>query len=320
MQYNFILPAYTAKKGAPAMSLKSLCKHLNLDELVLDIGIALSIPVVYSVLLPQGPRALAILSPEGVLGVIAFVTFFAALFTARLYARFAAEGMEGGLVKTVVFLAVTGVYLIAIILLAAYNKVPAAWAKREMRMLVVLLPAAFTVSGIMYGLNQDDYEDIRYTLYIPLVMLFVLTPILLLDAFGSGPAPLALGLPGGLVLLFLPPVLLRKPLARWEPATPLVRGSLWAGRMVLLPLVTSLALVLWQELTLLGMVKAAVNNKTVLSDTGALLSCFFGGIIPLRLLAAFTPPVRWTNLVAGAAVMVLYVMAILDLTRALQGG
>jgi hypothetical protein len=252
--------------------------------------------------------------------VIAFVTFFAALFTAQLYARFADAGMDGSLVKTVVFLAVTGVYLLSLIMLAAYNKVPPAWAKREMRMLVALLPAAFTVSGIKYGLNEEHYGGIRYTLYIPLVMLFILTPILLLDAFGNGPAPLALGLVGGILLLFVPPFLFRGPLSRWQPAAPLVRGTLWTGRMVLLPLVTSLALVLWQELTLLGMVKAAVNNKTVLSDTGALLSCFFGGIIPLRLLAAFTPPVRWPNLVAGAAVMALYVMAILDLTKALQGG
>jgi hypothetical protein len=273
--------------------------------------------VVYSVLLPQGPRALAILSPEGVLGVIAFVTFFAALFTARLYARFAAEGMEGGLVKTVVFLAVTGVYLIAIILLAAYNKIPAAWAKREMRMLVALLPAAFTVSGIKYGLNEEHYGGIRYTLYIPLVMLFILTPILLLDAFGNGPAPLALGLVAEYSCF------LSLPFSSGAPFTLATGGSGCArhpraGRMVLLPLVTSLALVLWQELTCWdGQGGGQQQDGAVGHGCAPLL--LFRRDHPAALLAAFTrgPLAQPRGRGRGHGPVC---HGNLDLTRALQGG
>jgi hypothetical protein len=77
-----------------------------------------------------------------------------------------------------------------------------------------------------------------------------------------------------------------------------------------LPVIVILMFLFWEELTLMTMVQVAHNNNAPVTEALIIWSLLLSGILPLRVLAFFTPPIGLLNLLTGAASIFFYFMSL----------
>lgn len=267
------------------------------DALILDISIALFVPLVYGLLLPRGIRAL---SPEsgGVIGCL--VPFLVTLYLGRVYARYTAHNAAGGLVFYSLQIVIITVSVIPMVILDDYGLFPRAWFGKN-PLFLFLPPLVFGMSGVLAGFRREHLKEWRPAL---LPMLAVTGLLALFIALGylldgkHGPAGLVLA--GSAAVLFVPMLLVRLA-ARLFPHDRHGRVSAALARIggdCLLPLCFTAALLFWNELQLLQLLHEQGPHPSLLR---ALLASIASGMIPLRLTVALIPP-RTRYTLPGAAV------------------
>lgn len=302
-------------ENSPKWNLKKL---FNTEELVMDITIALFIPVIYHYLMPQGPRTLLLLTPATALVFAGMVSFVISIYLGHLYNRLGDHGCNNGLVRFIFFLAVTGVFMGPIIMLAANKLIPSSWVKQGYSMFNYMVPAGASLAGLMIGFRPEYKEEVKFCFYVPGTVFVAVFPFTLINLFSAGQADTAFLTILITAFIFIVPLVLKKKLSNVFSRQVFQKKALRLSATILVTLLFAAALILWQESTLLGMVKAAINNKTTLSNSGVFWSLVAGGIIPIRLLASFTPPVRWANLGVTAVVFYFYIDSVFALAAVLN--
>ena len=81
------------------------------------------------------------------------------------------------------------------------------------------------------------------------------------------------------------------------------------------PVIVLTLLCLWDEIYLWGTLSPAVRNREPMSIAGLIVSLTLGGIIPMRLLMLFKPPLNAVNLVAGAGSVGYFIYSVVTLLQ-----
>ncbi len=84
------------------------------------------------------------------------------------------------------------------------------------------------------------------------------------------------------------------------------------------PVIVLTLLCLWDEIYLWGTLSPAVRNHEPVSVAGMIFSLTLGGIIPMRLLMLFKPPLNLVNLLAGAGSVGYFIYSIVSLLKTIN--
>lgn len=285
--------------------------RINPDELVFDLVLVLFVPLVYGLFLPDGMRSLTRLPQAAAVAVSCLVPFLVSLCLGRLYARYRERGPASGLLKLTAILTVSGSFLIPMAALASWDLIPRAWYRNELSLLF-MIPALFGLAGVLAGFTPEHRREIKSALYLPWIAVLAFGSGWVLQLASEEKTAEAIALAGGATALLVVPLLLRKLAVRLfppeAPRPPLMARLARAWQRVLFPGIFALALILWHEILILGIIRAAQLEKTTPDFAMALRSCLLSGIIPLRLLLALTPPRTRFHLWSAAVVLVAFIL------------
>lgn len=81
----------------------------------------------------------------------------------------------------------------------------------------------------------------------------------------------------------------------------------------LFPVIIITLLCLWDEIYLWGKLAPAARNHETVSAAGVIVALTLGGIIPIRLLLLFKPPLNAVNLLAGAGSLGYFIYSVVSL-------
>lgn len=288
---------------------------INLNELLFDIIVAVFAFIVMQIFIPEGRPMILELGPEGILFLVFFLQFFVAVYLGVLFGEFRSSMERSRVVKNLIrfFFGITvnGMFLILLITFALYVEFPGDYFGRETNLLIVFILSVPLIMGFFLGSPVDLQREMMPILWMPFG---VFIPMLFYTCLVIGwKVHWFLGLLSFplLVALVAAPLVGKKYLTKKvDISKRMKKGLSLLCRDIVFPALMAVAFIYWQELTIMGVFKSASNNNITVSMTHLYLALALGGLIPIRLVMAVTPPFKPANVFMGVIAFVLYIISV----------
>lgn len=321
----------------------TLKKYVNLNELIFDLTVFIILLFSMDIILPGGRKLVELYSPLSIFFIVLATSFFLMLFLSDIYRRFinTVSPVITVFIKVVFFLSITAIYMVILTFFSSHQMMP--WPQKlshELEMIFLLIPIYPIVWGLSLGF-QDNFDEIKYTLYVPGTMAFIMTP--LTAVFASYYFHWWLGPPvfAALIILLAGPwyiakkitgkkadaisrnimsqyrkkgkltcgemAAIEKEVTMSAPGYPVLSKLQYFWENLLFPLAAAVAIILWQKVTVEMFYKAYSNWKMQPDMNIIFWALVWSGIVPLRILSALAPPWKLLNTLLACGSLSYYI-------------
>ncbi|NPV03022.1 MAG: hypothetical protein HPY53_16735 [Brevinematales bacterium] len=291
-------------------------KLINLNELIFDIALTVIGVMVYRMVVPKTGFLTSGMDFWTLFIIVLGVQFIVVVFFGSIYRQFEeiaeGHGFVRVLINIILFVAITGVYvLMPLELFRIFEHMEN--APTDFSFVVFGLMGYMIILGALAGFRLDQIESLKYILYVPGMVTIATLPIAIIYFFINHGV-----LAGILTIVILAGILigvffLKKRLENKDPSENKtvirLKSVLY---MAVIPILTVVALTIWQELTLISTARSMANNDLAISAENILPILLWSGFIPVRILAALAPPYKPVNTVITLGSFYFYYISLVS--------
>ncbi|OHD55483.1 MAG: hypothetical protein A2Y33_11785 [Spirochaetes bacterium GWF1_51_8] len=322
--------------------LEKFSRIVNLNELVFDLTLSITAIIVYRLIVPKAGFLFSGSDIPFTIAVIVCVQFFTALFfagilkrydemqaavktgayppadskpgfTKRFNKRLAETPAVGILLGIFVFAAVTSLYIlmpmsvnnvIAKITMEAADNDP----NRYLGMFVFFLTGVIVIlPGVL--IFKDDKGAIRWMIIISLLfayeaLAFPFSIVYFAFLGGAVGAILFVLITAGAVTGTI--LLKRCFIDKDFTAIPAVKKIAGPLKMFVIPFFTAIAMIVWSELSMISAAQDLIHENLAVNMANIFPYLLLSGLVPVRVVILFAPPVKPLNILISAVTMYLF--------------
>ena len=311
---------------------------INLDELVFDLTLSVAALVVYRLIVPRDGFLFMKTGVVEMIVIILCVLFFTALFFAGILRKYdelsedcrlgiyppagnrihaidrlnkwmAETPFVGFLLGACIFVGINGLFiLMPMDLYKAVTKIAVDAGREDANQFIVMFTLFLAgMSVILAGVTllkglQSLMKWFTITIipFLAAVVMWITSIIYFAYLFGAVGVILFILISSGLVA----GIVLLKVYFRDREITdiPVLEKVVPPVRMIVIPIFTALAMMAWNEMILISSANQLADNHISIDMANIFPYLLLGGLIPIRAVILFAPPVKPLNIViAGAA-------------------
>ena len=322
-------------------------KYVNVNDFVFDIIVGVILILGIDFILPGGRRLIDIYSPLNIWFITFIGAFFLMLLLGDIYQRYMAfisNGFIAALIKVIFFLAISSIYMAILLFFSSFHAMPFDIPNiREFEIITVLLPVYPIVWGLSIGFSPEDFNSIKYTLYIPGMLAIALIPAVSLRVGYYFAWLLALAAFLILVVAMGGPFAIKKFFSdkRYREIFRRIREAraqnksfshedlqdiynemsttdhgltvafmLSGWQNILFPVLCAAGIILWQKVTVELMIQIYKNWNSPPDYNTIFWMLIWTGIVPIRILSEIAPPWKLINSIVAAGILAYYVFTL----------